>query len=88
MAVLVLVWIILLVIGFFVAKEFQYIAEQKGYADSSKYFWYTFLLAPYGMLMVIALPDRGVKVAAPLSVSKKEPVVVTKQVLSDELPDL
>ena len=83
-AVLMLIWIVMLVIGFFVAKEFQNIAEQKGHGDSSKYFWYTFLLAPYGMLMVIALPDRG-KPAVTNNVRQEH---VAKQVISDELPDL
>ena len=85
-AVLMLIWIVMLVIGFFVAKEFQNIAEQKGHGDSSKYFWYTFLLAPYGMLMVIALPDRGIKSTGTMNEVRKE--VVAKQVISDELPDL
>lgn len=51
--------IISLVICFFAAIEFASIAREKGYEDS-KYFWCTFLLGIIGMLMVIALPDRGV----------------------------
>ena len=49
---------IILIINFFVATEFSSIAEEKGY-ESKSYFWYTFLLGIVGMLMVIALPDRG-----------------------------
>lgn len=50
--------IIGLIVAFAIAKEFQGIAEDKGYEYSNKYFWWTFLLAPYGIAMVIALPDR------------------------------
>ena len=48
----------LIAIAYFVAKEFYYVAEQKGYAER-KYFWYAFLLNWIGYLLIIALPDRG-----------------------------
>lgn len=41
----------------FAAKEFQHIAEMKGY-DGSKYFWWTLFFTFAGMLMVIALPTK------------------------------
>lgn len=44
------------VLSFFVAREFEDIAEMKGYYEK-KYFWWTFLLGPIGMLMVVALPN-------------------------------
>ena len=61
-----------LVLGYFIAAEFQKIAVMKGHT-SMRYFWWTFLLGPIGMLMVIALP-----VVTPSAES----------VVSDELPDL
>ena len=48
--------IIGLILSFFVAKECQRIAKEKGFS-SSKYFWWTFWVLPVGMAMVIALPD-------------------------------
>lgn len=39
------------------AKTFQQIAEDKGYSDSKKFFWWAFLYPPAGIAMVIALPD-------------------------------
>ena len=49
---------VILTVDFFVACEFSSIAEEKGY-ESKPYFWYTFFLGIVGMLMVVALPDRG-----------------------------
>lgn len=43
------------VISYFVAKEFQSIAIDKGYREE-KYFWWSFFLGPAGWAMVIALP--------------------------------
>ncbi|MBQ6171759.1 MAG: hypothetical protein IJK34_03885 [Clostridia bacterium] len=51
--------ILVLIIDFIVAKEFKSIASLKGYNDN-KYFWYTFLFGPCGMLMIIALPQSGI----------------------------
>lgn len=42
---------------YFVGKEFERIAGKKGHYEK-RYFWYTFLAAPVGIAMVIALPDR------------------------------
>lgn len=52
--------IILLIIQFFIACEFEEIATEKGFYEKT-YFWWTFLLGIVGMLMVIALPDRNIK---------------------------
>lgn len=61
---------ILLIIGLLAAyilaaKEFNSIANQKGY-PGNKYFWWCFWVPAAGYLMVIALPDRGIKAAAPV----------------------
>lgn len=43
-------------VAYIVACKFSEIAEMKGH-NGSTYFWYTFWLGIYGMLMVIALPN-------------------------------
>ena len=48
--------IIVLLIDYFVAQEFEAIAVLKGYYGKP-YFWWTFFLGIVGMLMVIALPN-------------------------------
>ena len=55
-----------------VAKEFQRIAAMKGH-EETRYFWWTFLMGPVGMMMVIALPQKA---AAP------------EEVKPDELPEI
>ena len=63
-----------IVLWYFIAKEFQRIAQMKGH-DEQRYFWWTFLMGPVGMMMVIALPDHfGAEGAVSIS--------------NDELPDL
>lgn len=52
------VCVILLVIQYFIAKEFYKIAVMKGF-DETKYLVLPFLLGIAGMLLVIALPDRS-----------------------------
>ena len=47
--------IIVLIIDYAIAKQFEDIAEMKGH-EGSTYFWFTFLTGVAGMLMVIALP--------------------------------
>ena len=70
--------ILAILVDYFIAKTFQEIAEQKGHFER-KYFWWTFLMGPVGMLMVVALPDlRSHPSASGLSI----PVV------NDDLPDL
>lgn len=66
--------VVALIIGIAVASEFRHIAAMKGH-DEAKYFWWTFFLGPVGMLMVIALPQKG-----------KEPVAEAPA--PDELPDI
>jgi hypothetical protein len=50
--------LVLLVIDWFAAKQFDEIARMKGHTNS-KYFWWCFWLGVFGWAMVIALPDRG-----------------------------
>ena len=54
----ILAFIVVVAVSIRVAREFATIAEMKGH-DETKYFWFTFLLGIVGMLMVIALPDKG-----------------------------
>ncbi len=54
----VMLFILILIIHWFIAKEFYIIAIMKGF-DERKYFWLPFLLGLIGYLMIIALPDRG-----------------------------
>ena len=55
-----IVWIVLMI---FVAQAFRDIAEMKGH-NAEKYFWWTLILGVFGMLMVVALPDRAAEKAA------------------------
>ena len=55
--VFVLVAIADIVVAYFIGKEFEFIAKEKGYT-SKRYFWWTFLFGLVGIPMVIALPDR------------------------------
>ena len=64
--------ILVIVLWYFVGKEFQRIAAMKGH-EETRYFWWTFLLGPVGMMMVIALPQKA---AAP------------EEVKPDELPEI
>lgn len=45
-------------LSYLVATEFRRIAAMKGH-DEARYFWWTFLFGPVGMLMVIALPNEA-----------------------------
>lgn len=73
LALLIWVW-------YLICREFSRIAEQKGFPQS-KYFWLPFWLGLIGMLLVIALPDRGVQ---QVTISAE----AQPAALSDELPDL
>lgn len=68
--------VVVIVVNYFVAKEFYEIAYEKGFKDK-RYFWYSFLLSAVGYAMVIALPDRSVR-------KEKN----TKTAVPDELPEL
>ena len=50
--------IVVLIIQYFIAREFQRIAELKGHYEK-RYFWITFFLWIVGMLLVIALLQTG-----------------------------
>ena len=56
-AVIIIAVIVVPVVAYYIGKEFEYIANEKGYT-SKKYFWWTFLVGFIGIPMVIALPDR------------------------------
>lgn len=47
-----------IVLWYYVGKEFHRIAAMKGH-NEERYFWWTFLVGPVGMLMVIALPQSN-----------------------------
>ena len=49
---------VILFVDYLIAKEFQRIAAMKGH-DEKRYFWWTFLTGPLGILMVFALPNWG-----------------------------
>ncbi len=48
--------VIVLILAFLVARQFEAIAEMKGHKG---YFWWCLLFGPAGWAMVIALPDRN-----------------------------
>ena len=64
--------IAVLVVWYFIGKEFARIAAMKGHTES-RYFWWSFLVGPVGMAMVIALPNNTVK---------------SEKVADDELPEI
>lgn len=64
--------ILVILLWYNVGKEFQRIAAMKGH-EETRYFWWTFLMGPVGMMMVIALPQKA---AAP------------EEVKPDELPEI
>lgn len=47
----------LIVLYWFIGKEFERIAQKKGHYEK-RYFWWSFLCGPIGYLMVIALPNH------------------------------
>lgn len=67
-----------LMIAYYAAKEFEAIAAMKGFVDK-KYFWWSFLMPPFGMLMVVALPDRAFA-------QNRNPQAASDQ--PDDLPEL
>lgn len=81
-------WII--IIGFVVlglcaiiAMEFQSVAHDKGYTGS-KYYWYPFLFGIFGMLLIIALPDRSGKNQTQVTLTDARKSAEG----ADEIPDL
>lgn len=72
-AIFIIIVAIEITIAYFVGEEFARIAEMKGHKER-KYFWWTFLLMPVGMAMVIALPTCAAGTG--------------KAAKNDELPDI
>ena len=62
MGILVIVYLIVLALliwlDWYIAKQFEEVAQKKGHTQK-KYFWLCFLLGAVGYLLVVALPDRG-----------------------------
>ena len=80
--VFVLVAIADIVVAYFIGKEFEFIAKEKGYT-SKQYFWWTFLFGLVGIPMVVALPDRrGGGTAASM------PAPAAAPVNDDEIPEI
>lgn len=50
--------VVALGVSYYIAQQFQGIAEYKGYSEK-KYLWICFFLGIPGYLLVIALPDRN-----------------------------
>lgn len=73
-AIIILGAITVIILQYFIGKEFRRIASMKGHGEA-RFFWWTFLCGPIGMLMVTALPDQS-------AVSSAAPVI------RDELPEL
>jgi ABC-type uncharacterized transport system permease subunit len=71
-ALIVLGAMLVILLWYNVGKEFQRIAAMKGH-DEARYFWWTFLVGPVGMLMVVALPQKA---------------AVPEEVKPDELPEI
>lgn len=59
MAFLIVLGAILVIfVWVYIAKQFEEIAEEKGFSGK-RYFWIPFLFGIIGWIMVAALPDRG-----------------------------
>ena len=69
--------ILLTELNYLIAKEFAFIAREKGYPQK-RYFWWVFLTGLLGIIMVIALPNKGTAAGA----GNK------KNIINDELPEL
>ncbi len=77
--------IIVIVVAACAANEFSSIAEMKGFSGK-KYFWWSFLLGPIGMLMVVALPDRNMKYTSEVYTMNNQQC--PSNVRDDDLPTL
>ena len=78
--VLLLILAGVLVLNYFIAKQFHQIASQKGHPQR-KYFWWSFWLGLVGYLMVVALPDRAQTPPSPAGQMHTAPA-------AEQLPDL
>ena len=56
--VYIIIWIAVLAIQYFIAKQFESVAADKGY-HGSRFFHLSFWLGLPGWILVAALPDRG-----------------------------
>lgn len=82
-------WIIIgcllaLIIDFYIATEFNAVAEQKGYY-SAKYLWICFFLGIVGYLLVIALPDISMETQS--ATKKVAPDYLRKYAASEQPKD-
>lgn len=77
--------IIYIILAACIASAFKEIAEMKGH-DGKAVFWCTFVLGIVGMLMAVALPDRG-KQEQGNEATTQSPVS-NKTFDNDDLPDL
>lgn len=59
-ALFVIVFLVAICLLSDIASVFYEIAAKKGFKER-RFFWWTFFLPPIGMMMVVDLPDRGVK---------------------------
>ena len=75
-----LLLVIVIVIDYFVAKAFEEIAEEKGFSNHSKYFWFSFWLGPIGHLMTVALPDKKARMIAAASLLEEEEKKPTEEI--------
>ena len=75
--------ILYLIIVCAVCSKFASIAEMKGH-DKSTHFWWCFWCGIFGMLAVIALPDRNVSQSRSASYNTYSQQATP----NDELPDL
>ena len=72
----IVLFILMVIICIVVAISAKEIAIMKGHTDK-KYFWYTLLFTPYGLALVIALPDLYAR-----------PTAVAPVVHNETLPEL
>ena len=79
----IIIIIIAIYLEYFIAKQFESVAADKGYTGS-KYFHMCFWLSIVGYLLVIALPDRGGNSCA--SATPKNGASADSQPTSEEKP--
>lgn len=78
---LIAIW---LVINYFIAVAFNEIAIEKGFSDTTKYFWFSFLLGLIGYLMVVSLPDKRARTVMAATMMEKE-FSEEREVIPEEL---
>lgn len=88
--VLLLVAVVLLFLAYFIAAEFEGIAKEKGFDEDKRYFWWCFLLPIFGILMVIALPDRkGMnRIVGAINNASLKSEATTMKEATEELPEI